>query len=862
MRATVPSIGAACAVLFPCVALGQTSPLCMVAWNTDDVVVIQNGTLVNHWNNSGAYAESGLAVQATIKMVGPDPGQNGAEYALDGTPLGGGPYFNPAYASLYDGTTSGPDNWSVAHNDSITNFAVVVGDADWNNLQVAFVPTRRSSGITYAESTGTLWVANNEGGFLGLQEYDLAGNLLTDIPHPIVDGAGYGLAWDPADNTLWMTGGFSTGVDAFQLDFAGNILQQVDVPEIDGNWISAEFLPPLEPGNLRGSDVTADNLLDVSTVTGNGMILGPLGDDIIAGLAWDPNHGILYGSSTATDSLYRIDPNTGATTPIGPFGGGVSLMHGLEYDSNHDVLYGITSALSAALYTLNVSTGAATLVGYHGETGLSGMAFDPITDTMYVADVSGNFLFTIDLGTAALSGVGPFNAVGGDQVGVGLAFDPTQGLFASDNKSSALPDDELYSINPATGQATLVGPINHGNVLGLAFITEPPCPTLEEGFPDPLGGWNDRWLYQNSNLENFYVAAGNCDPDNRGNNPEGLWIAEPQGCGSGVGGPVMEWIFDPGFAATLSHLRFGIEAFFACDVSIYDASNNLLSIGAYSGGSMPMDHADIVSADSVSGISRVVFDSTPYGSTDIEGATSIDNVVVTLCLANTCPWDCGDGDGTVGIVDFLTMLAQWGGPGSCDFDGGGVTVTDFLLLLANWGDCPSGITSEDEPNCGMPEDIVNGGCNAIPQVFSPIACGQTYDGTAAALEGTRDTDWYEIFVEEPTIFTWEGTAQFESVFGLVEQYVPGVPGCDNITGYLNPYAIGGVGETVSVTTACLPPGTYYFFAAPLDFYDVPCPTPYTATLTCAGPCTPMAQPPGGAAAPAAHTGVRPVSRAR
>ncbi len=59
--------------------------------------------------------------------------------------------------------------------------------------------------------------------------------------------------------------------------------------------------------------------------------------------------------------------------------------------------------------------------------------------------------------------------------------------------------------------------------------------------------------------------------------------------------------------------------------------------------------------------------------------------------ASPCPWDC-DGsestDGTVGIVDFLTLLAQWGGPGSCDFDGGGVGINDFLALLANWGPCP------------------------------------------------------------------------------------------------------------------------------------------------------------------------------
>jgi len=53
-----------------------------------------------------------------------------------------------------------------------------------------------------------------------------------------------------------------------------------------------------------------------------------------------------------------------------------------------------------------------------------------------------------------------------------------------------------------------------------------------------------------------------------------------------------------------------------------------------------------------------------------------------------CPWDCADGDGNVGIVDFLALLAEWGGPGACDFDGAGIGITDFLELLGNWGACP------------------------------------------------------------------------------------------------------------------------------------------------------------------------------
>ncbi len=54
----------------------------------------------------------------------------------------------------------------------------------------------------------------------------------------------------------------------------------------------------------------------------------------------------------------------------------------------------------------------------------------------------------------------------------------------------------------------------------------------------------------------------------------------------------------------------------------------------------------------------------------------------------TCPQDCGDRDAAVGIVDFLSLLGQWGAVGgTCDLDGAGVGITDFLDLLAHWGPC-------------------------------------------------------------------------------------------------------------------------------------------------------------------------------
>jgi hypothetical protein len=81
----------------------------------------------------------------------------------------------------------------------------------------------------------------------------------------------------------------------------------------------------------------------------------------------------------------------------------------------------------------------------------------------------------------------------------------------------------------------------------------------------------------------------------------------------------------------------------------------------------------------------------PYEGSDPDdlynASFRIDGVPTTALL---CPWDL-DGTGSVGVVDFLALLAAWGSnPGHpADFDGDGtVGITDFLALLAHWGACP------------------------------------------------------------------------------------------------------------------------------------------------------------------------------
>jgi hypothetical protein len=165
--------------------------------------------------------------------------------------------------------------------------------------------------------------------------------------------------------------------------------------------------------------------------------------------------------------------------------------------------------------------------------------------------------------------------------------------------------------------------------LALVATAVPAMAQYSETFPDPLGSYWTRWLYQNSNIGSYYYALGNPDPDERGNNPDGLWIVDTQVLGGGVGGPVVDIVFNPGFGATLSSLSFGGEYFVQSRVTIYDMANAVLATQVFSGGNFPLDHADVISANSTNGISHFTIDSTEFGGGQIEGNTSVDNFEAT-----------------------------------------------------------------------------------------------------------------------------------------------------------------------------------------------------------------------------------------
>ena len=107
-------------------------------------------------------------------------------------------------------------------------------------------------------------------------------------------------------------------------------------------------------------DDSAGRIGKVDVATGNATLVGNSGA-ALTDIAFDPN-GNLFGISFS--SLYSINTSTGAASLIGS--GFPASMNALTFSST-GTLYGAATG-SNGFYTINPTTGAATLVGNIGSS--------------------------------------------------------------------------------------------------------------------------------------------------------------------------------------------------------------------------------------------------------------------------------------------------------------------------------------------------------------------------------------------------------------------------------------------------------------------------------------------------------------
>ncbi|MCC6357933.1 MAG: hypothetical protein IT450_04265 [Phycisphaerales bacterium] len=135
---------------------------------------------------------------------------------------------------------------------------------------------------------------------------------------------------------------------------------------------------------------------------------------------------------------------------------------------------------------------------------------------------------------------------------------------------------------------------------------------------------------------------------------------------------------------------------------------------------------------------------------------------------------------------------------------------------------------EQEPDCAIPTDTRNGGCNSNPPVYTRLNCGDALCGSGATDGEVRDTDWWRFQLEERSIVHLTVEADFLVQVGIADLS----NGCP-----IPALSCGVFGDACTPTrvSITLSPGTYAAFVAPQFIAPVSCGERYRGTLECI-PC--------------------------
>jgi len=357
--------------------------------------------------------------------------------------------------------------------------AIPPGDSDvfflnlWNNTtvdeyaDVYYAAT--GPGTCYGPATSPLILAGDTWVFDVTVEMDPGANV-GDVVDCEVHAVGQNTGYE--DYAYIHAEALFPGPPAYALDvYPGYNLVHWDDLEIPGAWTAVGSVPGFRPaGDFLGDnfdimyalnyDTNAFSTID--TATGAETIIGystPTGS--WTGMTGTADGSTLYAASSScgTESyLYEVDPGTGALTLIGPMRAG-SCMIDIAINADGD-MYGV-DIVDDSLYQIDTGTGAATYIGYTGASAnyAQGMDFDNASGTLYwAAYTASGELRTLDLNTGASTLVGGFP--GGAEVDC-LAIPTVPGgapcVFATHVRIIALPSPYLLGIvRVGTGPGTKV----------------------------------------------------------------------------------------------------------------------------------------------------------------------------------------------------------------------------------------------------------------------------------------------------------------------------------------------------------------------------------------------------------------------
>lgn len=211
---------------------------------------------------------------------------------------------------------------------------------------------------------------------------------------------------------------------------------------------TANAAPVLWVGDRSG------NLGTVDVADGTYTNIGNMGT-AMTDIAFD-NSGNLYGISF--DKLFSIDSNSAVVTEIGSHNMGSGAKNSLVFDSAGNLF-----AANSSLFTLDLVTGASTLIGNGGDNYVSSGDLAFIEGELYLSSSIGDdSLVNLDTSTGAGTSIG--NIGYGDVYG--LASDNNIDLYG-------LSGSDILSIDVNTGVGTFLSSYSGlSEAWGSAFYSE------------------------------------------------------------------------------------------------------------------------------------------------------------------------------------------------------------------------------------------------------------------------------------------------------------------------------------------------------------------------------------------------------
>lgn len=201
--------------------------------------------------------------------------------------------------------------------------------------------------------------------------------------------------------------------DVYEIDSATGLATNLVPMQNTTGFTGATFLG----GQLYASDVTylgPHALGTIDTTTGVfSFVNNQGGSNNWHGLASDESAGLMYAIDLDDGTKLKSIALDGVIATIGT-GTGIE-GHGMAYDDTNNILY--ATSFSGGLYTVDTVLGTASLIGNMGEgidTNWIGLAFDEASATLYANSASS--LFTLDVTTGAASLIGGNGVTGIDSL--------------------------------------------------------------------------------------------------------------------------------------------------------------------------------------------------------------------------------------------------------------------------------------------------------------------------------------------------------------------------------------------------------------------------------------------------------------